>query len=426
MLNDWLILTGFSFIYIFLVLSHWWAWKFTAKLQGMGEWTLGFAGVALGEILYAVYLFTKAIPVAAVGYIVEAIGLVFVVRGCNIFILGRRGVGREIAIAGFGVVASMVFTSIVPDLNIRLLFGNLAFAVLQFTAAAVLIRRADPSLMPSLAFIPVCFILVGSIGMAQVALVLASSDPETHFRTKPLFMLLTQFAYFGLMLTALHLSYARFQNALAERIKERDTLLKEMHHRTKNNLAIVGSLVSLESAAFSDDQVKKAFARVGARLKTISLLHERMQDDNASRSVKADEYLSHILELANIDAKNPTQSVQTVGAIEKVDLDTKIALPLGIIVNELATNAIKHAFPGDRVGKLNVSLKKNDGIFELVVEDDGIGISNDRPEGSLGIGLVRALSEQVCGELTCEPRMPGTRYRLVFPLRNQDGSCRGK
>lgn len=423
-MNGWLFLAGFSFIYFSLALSHWWAWKYTAKMPGMGDWTLGFAGVGLGQIMAVIYALFRIYPVAAAGYILEAIGLVFVVRGCNTFILRRRGVKIEIALAGFGILASALFSAVFPSLILRLLFGNLAFAGLQLSAAIVFIRYQDPTLKPSLVFIPICFVAVGLVELVHAVIVAVSGDVALYFRTKPLFLVLVQFAYTGLMLTTLHLSYARFQAALSERVAERDTLLKEMHHRTKNNLAIVGSLVSLESSAFSDLDVRKAFARVGSRLRAVSLLHERMQDSNSSRFIHADEYLNQILELARLDVKSPIGRVETHGSIEQVELDSKIALPLGIIVNELATNAIKHAFPGDRGGTLSVSFKRADGCYELVVEDDGVGISSDRREGTLGIGLVRALSEQVCGDLTYEPREPGTRYRLVFPKSDVD--CAGK
>lgn len=428
-----MILVSFATIYLIGVLSHLFAWKVTVKLPGTGNWTLGFSGVGIGQVLYGVYLLTHTFAFAAIGYIFDISGVVLIVRGCYIFILGKRRITTELAIAVAGITASMVFSGFYLDPVIRLAFGNLAFATLQFRATVIFLKCPDHSLKPTVFFVSLCLGCLGVVELVQVAMVLVTGDVNLYFITKFTYLILFQVTYLGLIMTSLHLSYARFQQRLKTQSIDKDILLQEMHHRTKNNLALVNSLVSLESSGFSDGMINASFTRISSRIRTIALLHDRLQHAGATRLVRSDEYFAQILGITPVQASSDGKRIETIADIEALEIDTKTAITLGLIVNELFTNAMKHAFPDNRSGKISVSFKRHGDHFVLVVEDNGIGMPAGSREGSLGLSLIRALADQLLGSLMYESSS-GTRFTLSLPVQtiftipkqdspSRDGEC---
>ncbi len=209
----------------------------------------------------------------------------------------------------------------------------------------------------------------------------------------------------------------RAEEALRTSLAEKEVLLREVHHRVKNNLQVVVSLLNLQSQNVPDEKAREIFKESRNRIRSMALVHERLYQSTDLSRIDFPEYLrrltAHLFRSYGLDEGRVGLEVDA----GDVRLDVNTAVPLGLIVNELVSNAIKHAFPGRARGNIAVGLERLDGgRFRLVVSDDGAGF----PEGvdfrkteSLGMQIVTMLTEQLDGELLLE-RAAGTTFVLTF------------
>jgi len=194
-------------------------------------------------------------------------------------------------------------------------------------------------------------------------------------------------------------------------------LLREIHHRVKNNLQVVSSLLNLQSGRIVDESARALFADSQARVRSIAMLHEKLYRSGDLARVEMDTYLSDLVsELRRSRGLGVTLDVTVDGGGISLEIDA--AVPCGLIVNELVTNALKHAFlPGAR-GKLTVGLRRlGAGRLELSVEDDGVGLPaqvDPKKSSSLGMELVHTLTDQLSGTLEIR-REPCTAFVVSFP-----------
>lgn len=204
---------------------------------------------------------------------------------------------------------------------------------------------------------------------------------------------------------------------LAQALDDREALLQEVHHRVRNNLQVVISLLRLKRRQVGDAAARLAFEDAVNRVHAISLVHDELHKGDRFATMDVGGYLTrlcdHLLEVAG--------SVGTVGIdIEAsgIGIDVNTAVPIGLVVNEMVWNACKHAFPGGRRGRIRVSLALEGGDCVLCVEDDGIGMPEE-PDGSatgIGLTITTRIAAQLGGALVVEPVRPsGTRTRLRFP-----------
>jgi PAS domain S-box-containing protein len=208
----------------------------------------------------------------------------------------------------------------------------------------------------------------------------------------------------------------RTEQDLKRQIEEKEILLKEVHHRIKNNLASIEALVSLQGNAVRDPEAKEALEDTLGRIGSMRILYEKLLggEQYATSSVKG--YVESLARSLD-EALAPPPGVSIQSAVEDFPLPTEKLFPLGIIVNELVTNAIKYAFRGRDRGLVEVRLSRSGPAATLEIRDDGVGLSLDsRPEdgGGFGLTLVRMLSEQLRGEFSLESA-GGTRAIMRFP-----------
>jgi len=203
-------------------------------------------------------------------------------------------------------------------------------------------------------------------------------------------------------------------------LKEKEVLLKEVHHRVKNNLQVVSGLLGLQAYSMEDKvgpETLAVFRESATRIKSMALIHERLQCSNDLAHVDFEYYIRQLadglLQNYRIHADNILLDVQTEGV--QVNIDQ--AVPCGLIVNELLSNALKHAFPNDREGRLEIALKSGQGRkLELKVCDDGVGLPDSvdlQKADTLGLKIVNALVEQLDGEMVLD-RAKGTCFRITF------------
>ena len=206
----------------------------------------------------------------------------------------------------------------------------------------------------------------------------------------------------------------RVEARLRESLAEKELLLREIHHRVKNNLQIVSSLLNLQQATLSDPAAIAAVGDSAVRMRAMALLHQMLYQADTIGRVRMDEYLRALA--LHVRGSNAGDEIQMIFALEPITLDMDRAIPCGLIVTELLTNCLKHAFRG-RPGRVTLGLRRlEDAQCALSVSDDGAGASEDIAEsGSLGLRLVRALARQLAGTVDWEARPRGTTVRLTFP-----------
>jgi PAS domain S-box-containing protein len=213
---------------------------------------------------------------------------------------------------------------------------------------------------------------------------------------------------------------------LRRSLDEKQALLQEIHHRVKNNLQVISSLLRLQSRRAPQGEARAALDDSEARVRSIALLHESLYRSEDLARVDFGAYVRELV--ANLLRTHATEGRPSVD-VSCADLyvDIAIAMPCGLVVNELVTNALKHAFVGRAPGHIGVRAKSVDESIELVVEDDGVGIqtiaADDPSPSTLGLSLVHSLAKQLDAELHLESS-PGTRYRLRFPVATSAGGQR--
>lgn len=203
---------------------------------------------------------------------------------------------------------------------------------------------------------------------------------------------------------------------LAQARDRAEVLLSEVNHRVANSLALVSSLVTLQSRSLDDPAAKAALAETQDRIFAISLVHKRLYDFSDVRAVALDEYLTGLLDHLRSSLRSQGHGLTMTFEIEKIELQTDASINLGVIITELVTNAFKYAYP-DGIGEIRVKLHTlGDDQIELLVDDDGIGRADGAPAKGTGVGtrIVNAMCASLNSKLEYRQRDPGTSARLVF------------
>jgi PAS domain S-box-containing protein len=200
-------------------------------------------------------------------------------------------------------------------------------------------------------------------------------------------------------------------------LREKEILLKEIHHRVKNNLQVISSMLALQSKSIEDPEIRAVFQSCRDRVHSIGLVHEKLYRSKSLTSVDFGEYARTMLRemMTHYDAE------RRIGAkicMRPVQLDIETAIPVGLILSELVTNALKHAFPANRKGTLRVDFRTYRRRFwRMAVSDNGVGMPRRKAgPGSEGFGmeLIRILTEQLDGKLQVR-RAKGTTFTVTFP-----------
>lgn len=187
---------------------------------------------------------------------------------------------------------------------------------------------------------------------------------------------------------------------LRNALEEKDMLLREIHHRVKNNLQIISSLFFLQSKQIKDETALGIIREGQSRLQVMSLIHQKLYQAEELNHINYQDYISELAkQILHMHQKSNVEIDITIEAQQEID-SIELAVPLGMIINELLTNSVKHAFTGRKVGHVHVLLIKQAGHVKLTYSDDGIGMSE--PESiingdSLGMKLIRLLSNQLGG-----------------------------
>lgn len=208
------------------------------------------------------------------------------------------------------------------------------------------------------------------------------------------------------------------EDALKKALEERNILLKELNHRTKNNMQVISSWLSLQASKSESPEVKEALREADSRVQAIALVHRMLYQSEDLSIVNLAEYLSqlghNLLEANGAEERG----IRAEFDMESLKADIEVALPCGFIVSELITNSLKHAFPGGRSGTIRIALHRAEsGEIELHFSDDGVGFQRSAAQassGGLGLETIQAIGEgQLHGSIRLET-VGGFDFSLFF------------
>ncbi len=230
------------------------------------------------------------------------------------------------------------------------------------------------------------------------------------------------FAYYGTNAIHVILRDISERKASEEKLrfslKEKETLLQEIYHRTKNNMQVISSLLELQAAASGNAEVERIIHDSTTRIRTMALAHEKLYKSKSLSRVNMKEYISELAKLLLSSNKVDTEKVTIQYDIEKIEFLIDIAIPCGLVINELLSNAFKYAFPYGKEGTIFLGLhKRREDQIELIISDNGVGL----PEGfdimkapSLGVQLVlQIVHHQLHGDAKVESAN-GLKWYILF------------
>lgn len=212
------------------------------------------------------------------------------------------------------------------------------------------------------------------------------------------------------------------EEQIRESLHEKEVLLKEIHHRVKNNLQVITSLLNLQSGAITQPEVLAMFMESQNRIRSMALIHEKLYQSPDLAKIDFADYADNLARHLYRTYVVNTGLIKLTVDMENIYLDVDSALPCGLIINELVSNSLKYAFPNERKGEVAIRLsRQEDGKLALRVQDNGVGlpagmsVSNSK---SLGLKLVHILTKQLAGQLEYKLN-PGTEFKIVFRTKEK-------
>ncbi|MBD9356519.1 PAS domain S-box protein [Methylomonas albis] len=203
---------------------------------------------------------------------------------------------------------------------------------------------------------------------------------------------------------------------LKQALNEKEVLLKEVYHRVKNNLQVVSSLINLQAGNVKNETTGDLLKQSADRIKAMALLHEKLYHSKDLAKIDFKDYIRSLVDHLLFGYGTHSSKIAVDLRVDEVYLNVDTAIPCGLIINELLSNALKHAFPGDSCGKVDISFTHSQGELMLVIADNGIGLPDQleiNHSTSLGLQLVHTLTNQLMGEMTVE-RSHGAAFTLRF------------
>lgn len=208
-----------------------------------------------------------------------------------------------------------------------------------------------------------------------------------------------------------------YEKQLEESIKEKEVLLKEVHHRVKNNMQVISSILNLQSSYIEDETALAIIRESQDRIKSMSFVHESLYQSKTLSEVNFAEYIQNIVRNLYHSYGRPEGGIDIQFELEDIYLNLDTSIPCGLIINEVVSNSLKYAFQGRQHGLIRIEMGKlSEGDLKLIISDDGIGLPADfdiETAESLGLQLVTTLVTQISGQLEIDVSK-GTKFNIVF------------
>lgn len=208
----------------------------------------------------------------------------------------------------------------------------------------------------------------------------------------------------------------QWEEKIQKNLQEKEVLLREIHHRVKNNMQIISSLINIQAGNVKSKGAFEALKSTQRRIYSMALVHERLYGSKDLARIDFNQYIEKIYNHLLSFYKDKMKKVKIKKDIKNVFLDINKAVPLGLIINELISNSLKHAFPDDKEGEIRIKFHKKDSWYELNISDNGVGLPEDmelEKVSSMGIQLITSLVNQIDGKIELDKK-PHTSFNIKF------------
>lgn len=206
------------------------------------------------------------------------------------------------------------------------------------------------------------------------------------------------------------------EEEIKKSLKEKEVLLREIHHRVKNNLQIISSLLHLQELTEDEEEVIDVLKESEGRVKSMAMVHEKVYESPSFTHLNLKNYIEKLVSGILYTYGTSKEVIKTNLDIEDININIDTAIPLGLVINELVTNSVKYAFPKSKKGTITIKIKSLPDHMEVLVADDGVGLPEEiDPENTetIGLQLVNILVKQIEGGITLD-RAHGTEFRITF------------
>ncbi len=356
-------------------------------------------------------------PLRIYGVVPIACFVYSILNLCNIAIFKKRGNLKSAAIRS-GVISLLVTIAII------LYSGGIESPFIFILGVIVLGGYAGARIFGTIYLNAVILIivLIYAIGESRFSFITneVPAESEPHFSLiSLLFAVYLVGGVFGKTLLRAHGALNRSKAEIEIRITEKELLLREVHHRVKNNLQTVSSLLSLQAKNTTNETIKKMIDSSQNRVISMAMIHEMLYIRNDLSKIEFRPYVQELTDylINSTDCKG--KNVRIHLNIPEIQLCIDTAIPLGLLINEAVTNSLKYGFIDNTTGQIDITLKKEDAknAYVLGIKDDGIGFSEDldfRNTKSLGLKLIHNLARQLRGSVKRKPCSKGTDYEVAF------------
>jgi two-component sensor histidine kinase len=379
-------------------------------------WTWAYALITVGATLIA-------LRGAISDWLSVVLGNALVLEGPALVLGGirvHRGRSRPRLLYAFvGVVTVLwfVYFSLVhPSMMARLAYYDIASAALFAAAAKEMLDKPSAGLRAISRIIAALLIIIAATDLARLGWMSLRGAPKDLMdmgRMSSILIVAGGAAISAVAIGFVILHFSMVNAELASAASDRSLLLREMAHRTKNDLLLVDSLISIDQhrAATEDPRSGARLASLRDRIRCVAQAHEGLSRSESPGKVRLDEYLEVIAQ-----GLQGHEGIQLERSFQKATGPFSLAAPLGLVMNELATNAIKYAFPEGKGGRIALALRvQGEGRAELEVKDDGIGTTWPPERQGLGTAIVQSFTDKIDGTIAYS-RKGGSVFRLSFDL----------
>ncbi|WP_373517524.1 sensor histidine kinase [Pricia sp.] len=373
--------------------------------------------VYVSSALTAVFGVLCIYPLGIYGAVPIAFFAYSIFNLCNIAIFKKRGNLKSAAICS-GVISLLVTIAII------LYSGGIESPFIFILGVIVLGGYAGARIFGTIYLNAVILIIILIYGIGEVRFSFITNEvpaeSEPHFSLISLiFAVYLVGGVFGETLLRAHEALSRSKSEIELRIMEKEFLLREVHHRVKNNLQTVSSLLNLQAKNTSNEKIRKLIGSSQNRVISMAMIHEMLYIRNDLSKIEFRPYVQELSDylLNSADCKNKNIRIQLHIPEIKLCIDT--AIPLGLLINEAVTNSLKYGFTNSANGQIDITLKKEDAVnaYVLGIKDDGIGFSEEldfRTTKSLGLKLIHNLARQLRGSVQRKSCSKGTDYQIAF------------
>ncbi|PAU94750.1 hypothetical protein CK503_04555 [Aliifodinibius salipaludis] len=216
--------------------------------------------------------------------------------------------------------------------------------------------------------------------------------------------------------------HKRNEQTIRKSLKEKETLLAEVHHRVKNNLAIISGLLQMQVFNTTDESLLAKLRESQSRIQSIAMVHEKLYSSESFSEIAIDKYINDLLNMIEGSMTNFEKDIRVNTDMESILLTVGQAIPCGLLLNEMITNCYKHAFEDRDEGQIEISIEENEKQIKLSVADNGIGLPEDfdiEQQSSLGMTIINTLTTQLNGQLEVDTGEYGSRFSLAFEIERE-------